>query len=120
MTATSTRKQEGYDPPGVFIEPVPRLFWTLEQAAKRLGFSVRTFYELRESHPLYAPDGSRTIVEKPRKDNPVWSDDLIRLIAFARSFTAQGTRQLTDDEAFKVRVRMGEEKRRQYLALLDD
>lgn len=101
-------------------EPMLQLFLTTDQAAKSLAFSVRTFHELRATHPLYAPDGSRTIVENPKKDMPLWSIELIKLIAFARSFTAQGVRQLTDDEAFEIKKRMGEKKRREYLAYIDE
>lgn len=105
---------------GATPDQVPRLFWTLEQTAVRLGLSVRTFYELRDSHDLYAPDGTRTLAENPKKNMPLWSDELVRLIAFARTFTIQGVRHLTDDEALKIRARMGEAKRHEYLALLDD
>lgn len=119
MTAANTGKKNGRDPPGGFTDPVPRLAWTLEQSATRLGLSVRTFYELRESHPLYEPDGSRCLGENPKRDMPLWSEDLIRLIAFSRSLTAQKVRQLTDDEALAVRRSMEESKRRQYLALID-
>lgn len=101
-------------------DPVPRLFWTLGETATRLGLSERTFFELRDKHPLYAPDGSRTIVDNPKKDMPLWSDELVRLIAFARTISTQGVRQLTDDEAFKVRKAMGEARRREYLALVDE
>lgn len=100
-------------------DPIPRLFWTLEETATRLGLSVRTFFDLREKHPLYAPDGNRTIVEDPKRPMPLWSDDLVRLIAFARTMTAQGIRQLTDDEAMNIRNAMGETRRREYLALVD-
>lgn len=96
------------------------LFLTLEQTAKSLGLSIRTFHELRSTHPLYAPDGSRTIVENSKKDMPLWSRELVELIAFARSITAQGVRQLTDDEAFEIKKRMGEKKRREYLAYIDE
>lgn len=105
---------------GNLADQVPRLFWTQEQTANRLGLSLRTLFELRKSHPLYAPDGTRTIIANPKKDLPLWSDDLVQLIAFARTLTIQGVRQLTDDEALKIRVRMGEKKRRQYLAHIDD
>lgn len=98
----------------------PQLMWTLEQTARLLGISVRTFHELREQHPLYSPDGSRTIVSNPKKDMPLWSDSLVRLIAFARTITIQGVRQLTDEEALQIRIRLGEAKRREYLAVLDD
>lgn len=100
------------------IDPASRLFWTLDETAARLGLSVRTFFELRDRHPFYAPDGSRTIVDGPKKDMPLWSDDLVRLIAFARTLTIQGVRQLTDDEALKVRKGMGDARRREYLALV--
>ncbi len=50
---------------------IPRLFWTLEETAARLGLSVRSFFALREKHPLYAPDGSRTIIDDPKKDMPL-------------------------------------------------
>ncbi len=96
-------------------EPVPRLFWTLEETAVRLGLSVRSFFVLREKHPLYAPDGSRTIIDDPKKDMPLWSDDLVRLIAFARSISSQGVRQLSDDEALRVRNGLSESRRREYL-----
>ena len=100
-------------------EPVPRLFWTLEETAVRLGLSVRSFFVLREKHPLYAPDGSRTIIDDPKKDMPLWSDDLVRLIAFARSISSQGVRQLSDDEAFKVRNGLSESRRREYLTFAE-
>lgn len=99
-------------------DPVPRLFWTLEETATRLGLSVRTFFELREGHPLYAPDGSRTIVDSPKRPMPLWSDELVRLIAFARTISAQGVRQLSDDEALMVRNGMGDARRREYLAFI--
>ena len=97
-----------------------RLFHTQKEVAHMLGFSERNFLEVKKSHPVYAPDGTRTIVANPKKDMPLWSDELIRLIAFARTLTIQGVRQLTDDEALKIRIRMGERTRRQYLALIDD
>ena len=111
---------QGHVQPCLFPEQVPRLFWNLQQAAARLGFSTRTFYELRESHPLYSPDGSRTIVENPKKTNPLWSEELLQLIAYARTLTAQGVRQLSDDEAYRIRIRMGEEKRQRYLGFIDE
>lgn len=120
MTAFSTRTQNKRAPPDSLVEPVPRLNLTLEQVADSLGISVRTFHQLRVSHPLYAPDGTRTIVEAPKKDMPLWSAEIVRLIAFARSFTAQGARQLSDDEALEIRKRMGEKRRQEYLAYLDD
>ncbi len=100
------------------VASVPRLFWTLEETAERLGFSSRTFKELRDKHPLYIHDGSRVIVDNPKKDMPLWSDDLVRLIAFARTLTAQGVRQLTDDEALQVRNGLNEARRREYLAVV--
>ncbi len=100
-------------------EPIPRLFWTLEETAARLGLSVRSFFVLREKHPLYAPDGSRTIIDDPKKDMPLWSDDLVRLIAFARSISSQGVRQLSDDEAFRVRNGLSDARRREYLAFAE-
>jgi hypothetical protein len=119
--ATSKREiQTGLAPPGAFTEPVPRLAWTLEQAAARLGLSTRTFFELRASHPLYEPDGTRCLGENPKRNMPLWSDALVNLIAFARTLTIQNVRQLTDDEAFRIRVKLGEETRRQYLALIDE
>lgn len=119
MTPSSSTTSATTIPGGLSFVPVRPLFWTLEQAAGQLGLSVRTFFELRERHPLYAPDGSRNLAGDPKKAMPLWSDDLIRLIAFARSLTAQGVRQLTDDEALKVRMGMGEAKRREYLAFVD-
>jgi hypothetical protein len=98
------------------VDSIPRLAWSLDQAAARLGLSTRTFFELRATHPLYAPDGSRTIVADAKKDMPLWSDDLIRLIAFARTLTPQGVRQLSDDEALKIRNAMANAKRTEYLA----
>jgi hypothetical protein len=51
---------------------------------------------------------------------PLWSDELVQLIAFARSLSVQGTRNLTDDEAYLVRKGMGDAKRRVYLAFVDE
>ena len=102
------------------VNPIPRLAWTLEQTATRLGLSVRTLYELREKHPLYKPDSTRTIVDDPKKDMPLWSEDLVQLIAFARTKTIQGVRQLSDDEALKVRNGIGEGRRREYLAMVNE
>ena len=99
---------------------VPPLAWTLEETATRLGLSVRTFHDLREKHPFYAPDGSRNIADDPKKRMPLWSDELVRLIAFARTFSAQGVRQFTDDEGLEIRKAMGDSRRREYLALLDE
>lgn len=93
---------------------------SLEETAKALGISTRSMYELRYQHALYAPDNSRTTKEHPKKDSPTWSTELVRLIAFARSKTIQGTRQLTDDEALKIRKGMGDKKRREYLAYIED
>ena len=102
------------------ITPIQPLFWTLEQTAARLGLSTRTFFELRQQHEFYAPDSSRAIAEQPKKDMPLWSNDLVNLIAFARTLTLQGVRQLTDDEALKIREAMGEAKRREYLKYIDN
>ena len=99
---------------------VKRLFLSLEETAMALGLSVRTMYELRYKHPLYAPDGSRTTKDNPKKDSPLWSNDLVELIAFARSITTQRTRHLTDDEALKIRKGMGNKKRNEYLAFIED
>ena len=120
MTASSMKTADQRAPPASFIEPVPRLFWTQEQAADRLGISVRSFFELRASHEFYAPDGSRCLAENPKRDMPLWSDDLIRLIAFARSLTAQKVRQLSDSEGIAIRRAMEESKRRQYLSLMSE
>lgn len=118
MTPSSSTTSAATIPGGLSAAPVRPLCWALEGAAAQLGISTRTLFELRERHPLYAPDGSRNLSEDPKKAMPLWSDDLIRLIAFARSLTAQGVRQLTDDEALKVRKGMGEAKRREYLAFV--
>lgn len=101
-------------------DPVPRLFLTLEETAACLGLSVRSFFELRDKHGLYEPDGMRDITDDPKKILPLWSDELVRLIAFARTISTQGVRQLTDDEALKVRTAMGEARRREYLALVEE
>ncbi|MDR1745524.1 MAG: hypothetical protein LBS30_07210 [Planctomycetota bacterium] len=113
------KQLNGADKPRHPAEPTPRLFWTLEETATRLGLSVRSFFVLREKHPLYAPDGSRTIIDDPKKDMPLWSDDLVRLIAFARSISSQGVRQLSDDEALQVRNGLGEARRREYLTFAE-
>lgn len=98
----------------------PKLFWNLEETAARLGLSIRTLFELRHMHPLYAPDGARTARECPKKQVPLWSDALVELIAFARSMTAQGVRQLTDEEGLKVRQTLADGKRQQYLSQVKD
>jgi hypothetical protein len=100
--------------------PIRPLYWALEPAAKQLGLSSRTFFELRDKHPFYAPDGYRNLSDDPKKRLPLWSDDLIRLIAFARSVTPQGVRQLSDEEGLKVRKGMSDAKRRDYLAFVDE
>ena len=99
---------------------VTKLAWTIEETAYLLGMSIRTLHELRNQHPLYQPDGDRTVIENPKKSMPSWSNELVQLIAFARRLTAQGTRQLTDDEAFRIRVRMGEKMRQHYLGFIED
>ncbi|MCD7896143.1 MAG: hypothetical protein LUG50_05640 [Planctomycetaceae bacterium] len=109
-----------YNDTSYSAKPVQRLFWSLEETASMLGLSPRSMYELRHQHALYAPDGSRTTKGDPKKDSPLWSDELIRLIAFARSKTLQGVRQLTDDEGLKIRKGMGDKKRREYLSYIDD
>lgn len=107
-------------PNGLTMSPVRPQFWTLDEAAQQLRLSSRSFFDLRNKHPLYAPDGSRTILDAAKKDMPLWSDDLIRLIAFARSLTVQGVRQLSDDEALKVRQGMGDARRREYLSYVEE
>ena len=119
MNTTTEKAPKGAKRATHAVDPAPRHFLTLEQTAESLGLSVRSFLELRRGHRLYAPDGSRTIVADPKKDMPLWSDELVQLIAFARSKTVQGVRQLTDDEALEVRIAMGDAKRRQYLALVE-
>lgn len=52
-------------------DPVPRLFWTLEQTAERLGFSVRTFFDLRDKHPVYAPDGMCKLLISKLREPPM-------------------------------------------------
>ncbi len=100
--------------------PTPsKLFWNLEETAAKLGISVRTFRDIRELHPFYSPDSSRVIVENPKKDMPLWSESLVQLIAFARTLTEQGVRQLTDDEGLKIRKGMNEQKRAAYLSYID-
>lgn len=119
MNAYGSKSEKERTETSARADPIPRHFWRLEEVALQLGISVRTLFQLRESHPLYEPDGSRTASDNPKKTHPLWSDELVRLIAFARTLTVQGTRQLTDDEAFRVRQRLGEKKRHEYLALLD-
>lgn len=104
-----------------FLNPSARpLSWTLEQTAQQLGISPRTLFALRDKHPLYAPDSTRNIDDDPKKARHMWSDELVKLIAFARTMTAQGARQLSDDEALKVRNSMGEARRREYLAFISE
>lgn len=98
---------------------VSPLYFTLEETAHRLGVSIRTLHELRKKHLLYAPDGSKAVSDSPKKDSPLWSDDLIRLIAFARSKTPQGVRQFTDDEALKIYKSKRDQMRRDYLAYIE-
>jgi hypothetical protein len=119
MESSGIKQSNGNDKPRHPAESIPRLFWTLEETAARLGLSVRSFFVLREKHPLYVPDGSRTIIDDPKKDMPLWSDDLVRLIAFARSISSQGVRQLSDDEALRVRNGLGEARRREYLTFAE-
>ncbi len=97
-----------------------KLFYTLKETAAMLGLSERQFSLLRDTHPVYAPDGSKSLTPHPKRDTPLWSVELIRLLSFARSFTMQGTRQLTDDEGLKVRQSIGDTRRREYLALIDE
>lgn len=97
---------------------VPQLCWTIKQTAYRLGISERTLRELGAKHPFYAPDGSRIIIDNPKKDMPLWSEELVCLIAFARGISCQGVRNLTDDEALEVRNGMNEARRREYLAYI--
>lgn len=99
---------------------VSKLFWNQDETAAKLGISPRALFELKQKHPFYKPDGSWAIVENPKKQMPLWSDELIKLIAFARTMTEQGVRQLTDDEALKVRSGLNENKRRNYLAYVDE
>lgn len=119
VETTTGRASKGAKRATHAVDPARRHFLTLEQTAESLGLSVRSFLELRRGHQLYAPDGSRAIVADPKKDMPLWSDELVQLIAFARSKTVQGVRQLTDDEAIEVRIAMGDAKRREYLALVE-
>ena len=103
-----------------YSEEGKKLAYTLDETAKRLSISKRSFFELREKHPFYKPDGSRSIVDNPKKDMPLWSEELVCLIAFARSLTVQGVRQLSDDEGLKIRQAMNDIRRHGYLALIDE
>ncbi len=94
-------------------------FYKKEEAAAMLGIAARTLDELRDMHPLYKPDGTRSLQENRKKESPLWSRELLELIAFARSISSQGVRQLTDDEGLKVRQGMEDSRRRQYLSYID-
>ncbi|MCD7897648.1 MAG: hypothetical protein LUG50_13395 [Planctomycetaceae bacterium] len=86
--------------------------------AALLGISKRALMNERKKHSLYDPDGSRTVSGR-KKEMPLWSAELVTLIAFARSTTAQGVRQLSDDEALAIRRAKESKKREYFLAFLD-
>ncbi len=96
-----------------------KFFYTQKEAAKALGLSEKQFFNLKQSHPLYAPNGSKSLKPDPVRGSPLWSEELIKLIAFARSCSVQGLRQLTDDEGLKVRQGMEDSRRRRYLSYID-
>lgn len=99
---------------------VPRLVWNAQDAAEILGMSVWALLDLRHKHPLYRPDVERSGLGRPGKEpkdpRPMWSDELLKLIAFAWRKTAQGERQYTDDEAYQLWLDMNEEERERYMA----
>lgn len=101
------------------LKHVPRLIWNAQETAESLGISVWALLDLRQKHPLYHPDVERPGLGRPGKEQkeprPMWSDEHVKLIAFAWRKTAQGVRQYTDDEAHQIWLDMNDEERDQYM-----
>ena len=113
MKATNT--DAGTGPQTVVAK---KFFYTQQETAEALGLSLEQFKLLRKEHPVYEPDSSASLKSHPKRDTPLWSADLVELIALARTFSAPGVRELTGDEAFEIRKNMNKEKLQRYLAYL--
>lgn len=121
MTASSAKAKASHSAAGFLAKPVTRLFLNKDETAYSLGISTRTLDELIAQNPrLYGPDGSRVIKESARKDMPLWSMELAKFLAYARSRTPQGIPPFSENDAIKIRNKMSEEKRRFYLKFIED
>lgn len=110
-----------------YLERVSKLNWNADETARRLGISVPLLHVLRKRHRLYHPDIDMphfvnchlNADGKEKKSKPLWSDDKVRLIAFAWQKTPSGVRRFTDNEAAAIWDEICAAIQADYIAIAD-
>lgn len=93
------------------VEP---LLLNMEETAIKMGVSSTALYLLREKHELYEHDCEGPTRGEKGKGPPMWRNDKIELIVFARTKTPQGIRQYDDDFALQLWNKMQAQRDREY------